>query len=67
MFEDPADEIALLSRRMLLGGGIAFGAAAALPTFAASTTSTAGLPREMGIPADEKSRIDIIRDRKSVV
>ncbi|TWH84769.1 hypothetical protein [Novosphingobium taihuense] len=61
MAGDSTDEMALLSRRMLLGGGMAMGAAAALPAFAASTTSASSLPRETGIPADEKSRIDIIR------
>lgn len=60
MAGDPSDEMALLSRRMLLGGGMAVGAAAALPAFAAPTR-TASLPREAGIPADERSRIAIIR------
>lgn len=58
---DPADELSLISRRMLIGGAMAMGATMAMPALAASAAPESPLPREAGIPADEKSRIDIIR------
>jgi len=61
MLDDPADEMALMSRRMLLGGGLALGAAATLPAIAMEGTSNAGLGREAGIPADIASRIALLR------
>lgn len=63
MHNDPFDEMSVLSRRMLLAGGVALGGAAALPAFgSAGAATTAEVPaREAGIPADAKSRIAMIR------
>lgn len=67
MFDDPADEMALFSRRTLIAGGIALSSAAAWPARASDGASNARHPggpapaREAGIPADAASRIAMVR------
>jgi hypothetical protein len=54
---DDRDEFGLISRRLMLGGSMAVGAALATPAFAANSP----LERENGIPSDAASRIAITR------
>lgn len=62
MLTDLNDEFALLSRRTMLAGGLAIGAAGAMPAMAAATAdAVSALPREGKIPTDPAIRAAIIR------
>ncbi len=63
MLPDPNDEFALMSRRMLLGGSLALGAASAMPGLALGMDAKAApaLAREGSIPTDAATRAAIVR------
>lgn len=55
---DTGDEALLMSRRMLMAGGLMLGAAASMPAMGATPAASA---REEGIPTDPAARIAMIR------
>lgn len=55
------DEMMLMSRRLLLGGSIAIGAATTFPAFAAGPQATVSAPGQMNIPDDTAQRVRTIR------
>lgn len=63
MLHDPNDEFTLMSRRMLLGGSLALGAATAMPSLASGMDAKAAptLAREGSIPTDAAARAAIVR------
>lgn len=61
MWDDPVDDMTLLSPRMLLGGSAAIGAATAIPALAAGLPATGDFSGGHGIPTDPASRIGLVR------